>query len=193
MDSKTRKCNHCNNDFEDSSTRGTEQKYCSVKCRTNAANKRHQEKIINKVKMEYEEKTNNGNIGADIENNRNNNSDESKWKNDFSYSRGNISNNEFLRLLETNYNTKAYSLSFELKNEQLLKENEELKKKVELLELELEDLENEIDQEPEQMGMIGNVMEQFKQDPVNTINFATSLLQNLFKRKTNEVANEEKK
>ena len=55
------------------------------------------------------------------------------------------------------------------------------------------ELENELEQEPEQSGMIGSVMEQFKQDPMNTINFATSLIQNLFNKKQNEVANEEKK
>lgn len=193
MDSKTRKCNHCNNDFQDTSTRGTEQKYCSVQCRTNAANKRHQEKIINKVKMEYAEKINNENFRTSIENNGHSSNNESKREDDFSYSRRNIGDNNFLRLLETNFNTKAESFQHKLMYENLLKENEELKRKNSMLEVELEELENEMEQEPEQSGMIGSVMEQFKQDPLTTINFATTLIQNLFNKKSNEIANEEKK
>jgi hypothetical protein len=190
-------CNHCNKEFEDTSTRGNEQKYCSIKCRTNAANKRHQEKIINEVKMKYEQDNRNainGNVQTiNGKEHYSNNNDNIREENIFNSTRG-IGNTDVLRLVEKNYQTKVESLSYELKNEQLFKENEELKRRIAILEVEVEELENELEQEPEQSGMIGSVMEQFKQDPMNTINFATSLIQNLFNKKQNEAAtNEEKK
>lgn len=196
MNDKTRKCNHCNNDFQDTSTRGTEQKYCSVKCRTNAGNKRHQEKIINKVKMDYEQSNKsviNGSIQTSNGQDRYESDNENFGKGNLFNSGRGVGDTNVFRLIEKNYETKVESLSYELKNEQLLKENEELKRKIALLEVEVEELENEIEQEPEQSGMIGSVMEQFKQDPLTTINFATTLIQNLFNKKSNEIANEEKK
>lgn len=182
-----KKCNYCNNEFTETTTRGTEQKYCSIKCRTNAANKRHQENLINKVKQDYEQSIRQpiGEIVSTSDNTNTNGSDyQDKRKTDFFNATGDVGNSNVLRLLERNYETKAACLSYELKYEQLLKENEELKRKVIELELELEELE----QEPEETGMIGSVMEQFKQDPVNTISFATQLIQNLFKPNNNEIA-----
>jgi hypothetical protein len=196
MEHKTRQCNYCNNEFQDTNTRGTEQKYCSIKCRTNAANKRHKENLIKQIEMKYEQdnrNTINGNVQtSNGKEQYSNNNDNIREENLFNATRG-IGNTDVLRLVEKNYQTKVESLSYELKNEQLLKENEELKRRVAMLEVEVEELESELEQEPEQSGMIGSVMEQFKQDPLNTINFATTLIQNLFKQKPNEVANEEKK
>jgi hypothetical protein len=69
---------------------------------------------------------------------------------------------------------------------------ESLEKELATLRIELSNLEtelDEIDQDDESSGysgMLGGVMEQFKQDPVNTINFATELIGNLFKPKKNE-------
>jgi len=189
-----KKCNYCNNEFEDNS-KGTEKKYCSVKCRINSANKRHQEKVINKVKMEYEQSNRNviqGNNETSIREERNESNNQDFGKGNFFNATRGVGNSDVLRLVEKNYETKIESISYELKNEQLLKENEELKRKVALLEVEIDELENDLE-EPAQMGMIGGVMNQFKEDPINTINFATQLIQNLFNKKPNEIESEKEK
>jgi hypothetical protein len=70
-----------------------------------------------------------------------------------------------------------------LKCEQLEKELSELK--VELYNLEQE-FENEGEEESDYGGVLGSVMQQYKEDPINTINFASELIGNLFKPKKNE-------
>jgi hypothetical protein len=56
-----------------------------------------------------------------------------------------------------------------------------LEKEIIQLNLELEELDSE--EEDKYSGMLGGVMEQFKQDPVNTISFASELINTLFKPK----------
>jgi predicted RNase H-like nuclease (RuvC/YqgF family) len=87
---------------------------------------------------------------------------------------------DIIRLMESNFETRNKINELELKNLYLTKEIEELKQEIINLELELEE-----EQQPEEEGMIGGIMKQFKQDPVNTISFASELINNLIKPKIN--------
>jgi hypothetical protein len=63
--------------------------------------------------------------------------------------------------------------------------NQYLEKRVLELEREIFDLNSELDSldQDEETGIIGNIMEQFKKDPVNSVKFATSIIENLTKSK----------
>jgi hypothetical protein len=97
---------------------------------------------------------------------------------------GIISDNHLATIKEL-YEAKNETIFYKLKCENLEKELNELKIEFHNLEQELESI-DEGEEESGYSGMLGGVMEQFKQDPVNTINFATELIGNLFKPKKNE-------
>lgn len=154
-------------------TRGSEQIYCSPKCRNSAA----QIRMINKIKENaIKETTKNENQQSIISENNNvlsgNRFDTQQRADNFSP--------DIIRLMESNFETRNKINELELKNLYLTKEIEELKQEIINLELELEE-----EQQPEEEGMIGGIMKQFKQDPVNTISFASELINNLLKPKIN--------
>jgi hypothetical protein len=93
--------------------------------------------------------------------------------------------NSHLATIKELYEAKNETIFYQLKCENLEKEINELKIELHNLEQELESI-DEGEEESGYSGMLGGVMEQFKQDPLNTINFATELIGNLFKPKTNE-------
>ena len=85
------------------------------------------------------------------------------------------------------YEAKTETIFYKLKCENLEKELNELKIEFHNLEQEFDS----IDEGEEKSGysaMLGGVMEQFKQDPINTMNFATELIGSLFKPKKNETS-----
>ncbi|NBR15539.1 MAG: hypothetical protein EBU01_13335, partial [Crocinitomicaceae bacterium] len=90
-----------------------------------------------------------------------------------------------LAIIKELYEAKTETIFYKLKCENLEKELNDLKVEFHNLEQEFDNI-DEGEEESGYSGMLGGVMEQFKQDPVNTINFATELIGNLFKPKKNE-------
>jgi hypothetical protein len=182
--SNEKKCLYCSNEFINNNTRGDEQKYCSVKCRNNAANKRHKEKLINTIKMKYATDDNNRKIiGENNERVGNISNDNNFRKENLSYQDRAVSDSNVLRLLETNFETKVETFQFKMMYENCKQENERLLKEIQSLKIEISQLEDELQEtEPEENSIISGVMQQFKTDPVNTINFAQQLIQGIFKQ-----------
>jgi hypothetical protein len=149
-------------------TRGSEQIYCSPKCRNAAA----QTRMINKIKENAIQETRQPIIAE-------NNNVLSGNRNNIEQRTDNFSP-DIIRLMESNFETRNKINELELKNLYLTKEIEELKQEIINLELELEE-----EQQPEEEGIIGGIMKQFKTDPVNTISFASELINNLIKPKIN--------
>ena len=181
-----KKCKHCEQEFTPHQTRGHEQMYCSLKCRNQASNKRRELKMQSTFLSPLNE--NNEKENEIISDNRG-----YKQSMDRGQSReltrtsngiGIIADNHLATIKEL-YEAKNETIFYKLKCENLEKELNELKIEFYNLEQELESI-DEGEEESGYDGMLGSVMEQFKQDPVNTINFATELIGNLFKPKKNE-------
>lgn len=178
-----KKCKHCEQDFTPHQTRGHEQMYCSLKCRNQASNKRRELKMQSTFLSPLND--NNEKENEIISDNRGN-----QQSMDRGYSReltrtsngiGIIADNHLATIKEL-YEAKNETIFYKLKCESLEKENSQLRIEVSNLEMELSEI-DEGEEEGSYSGMLGGVMEQFKQDPVNTINFATELIGNLFKPK----------
>lgn len=169
------KCNYCSTEFISTNNRGAEQKYCSTKCRSNAANKRREQRLMNTNISNniYENKESKDSPIQYSERNTESLDRVQRGETRIANGFGNISDNS-LAILKELYEAKNETTFYKLKCESLEKEIIELK-------LELEEIDNEEDDK--YSGMLGGVMEQFKQDPVNTINFASELINNLFKHK----------
>lgn len=165
-------CTHCETLFTPKENhRGSEQVYCSIKCRTSAA----QQRMINKIKENAIQETRQSSIVAE------NNNVLSGNRNNIEQRTDNFSP-DIIRLMELNFETRNKISELELKNLYLTKEIEELKQEIINLELELEEAETPGE---ENEGMIGGIMKQFKEDPVTTISFASELINNLLKPKIN--------
>jgi hypothetical protein len=162
-------CTQCETLFTPKeNTRGSEQIYCSPKCRSNAA----QQRMINKIKENAIKETREPIIAENNSNLSGNRINTEQRTDNFSP--------DIIRLMESNFEARNKISELDLKNLYLAKEIEELKQEIINLELELEE-----EQQPEEEGMIGGIMKQFKTDPVNTISFATELINNLLKPKIN--------
>ena len=165
-------CNHCETLFTPKeNTKGSEQVYCSPKCRSNAA----QQRMINKIKENAIQETRQSLIVAENNSNLSGNRIDAQQRTD------NLSP-DIIRLMELNFEARNKISELDLKNLYLTKEIEELKQEIINLELELEESETPGE---ENEGMIGGIMKQFKEDPVTTISFTTELINNLFKPKIN--------
>ena len=150
--------------------RGSEQIYCSIKCRSNAA----QQRMINKIKENAIKETRQPIIAENNNNISGNRIDTQQRADNFSP--------DIIRLMELNFETRNKISELELKNLYLTKEIEELKQEIINLELELQEAESPGE---ENEGMLGGIMKQFKEDPVTTISFASELINNLLKPKIN--------
>jgi hypothetical protein len=175
-------CLQCKESFtQKENIRGSEQKYCSIKCRQISAQARMINRIKENVKQENEKEN------EIISDNRGNQQSMDRGQ-QREYTRttngvGIVTDNHLATIKEL-YEAKTETIFYKLKLEQVEKELNELK-------IEFHNLEQELDEGEEESGysaMLGGVMEQFKQDPINTMNFATELIGNLFKPKTNERA-----
>jgi hypothetical protein len=178
-----KKCDNCSIEFEPKhQTRGSEQKYCSIKCRQSSA----QIRMINKIKENAKQESKQEN--ETIQTNRGyQQSVDRGYEREYAPTSSGVGiiPNSHLATIKELYEAKNETIFYKLKCENLEKELNELKIEFYNLEQELESL-DEGEEESGYDGMLGSVMEQFKQDPVNTINFATELIGNLFKPKKNE-------
>jgi len=171
-------CQECNNEFTPINNRGAEQKYCSTKCRSKAGTKRREARLINQNINNEKEK--NVSIPTDKRyaesyntmEGGNSRADNGRWF---------VTDNHLTSIKEL-YEAKNETIFYKLKCESLEKELNELKIEVSQLEMELEDMDTNTPA-GEFSGVLGSVLEQFKTDPVNTINFATDLIQTIFKPK----------
>jgi len=176
-------CQQCKQSFtQKENIRGSEQKYCSVKCRQMSAQTRMINRIKENVKQENEKEN------ETISDNRGNQQSMDRGQSR-EYTRtpngvGIITDNHLATIKEL-YEAKTETIFYKLKCENLEKELNELKIEFHNLEQEYESI-DEGEEESGYSAMLGGVMEQFKQDPVNTINFATELIGTLFKPKKNE-------
>jgi hypothetical protein len=189
-------CKNCNKEFKPlHESRGQEQVYCSIKCRQTSAHLRSINKIKQSVIQENEKEISGSNgvnnstqgIKGIIENNREFNStqelSETPIRRNSVMSNILYSDSTTIELLRECYEAKNETIFYKLKLEQVEKELSELK--IELYNLEQE-FENEGEEESDYGGVLGSVLQQYKEDPINTINFASELIGNLFKPKKNE-------
>jgi hypothetical protein len=180
-----KKCKECNKDFEPTTNKGSEQLYCTKTCGRIASQKRHKQRLINKINEEAKEKRESM-VG---------NSELPERSSEFTQSVGGVQrtnnpttndgrtapNNPGKDYLDLYYETKIENNFYKLKNENL-------EKKVLELERENFDLNSELDQldQKEEGGMLGSLMEQFKKDPVNSLRFVSSIFDNVTKPKTKD-------
>lgn len=175
-------CQQCKQSFtQKANVRGSEQKYCSIKCRQTSAQLRMINKIKENVKNENENE-----IKVISANRGNQQSMDRGYGGEFTRASDGVGifTDSHLAIIKELYEAKTETIFYKLKCENLEKELNELK-------IEYHNLEQELDEDEGQEksgyeSMLGGVMEQFKQDPVNTINFATELIGTLFKPKKNE-------
>lgn len=159
-----KQCNNCQNEFEPKhSTRGHEQLYCSIKCRTEAYKKRVMEKVKSNENQETEAKNNIGEAYIQRSDNRIN-------------PMGNNIPNVNLEILEGKYQAKTEALEYKLRYEQSQKELENLRIKVMELENELEEYDND-DSDYSTGGFMGSILEVSKNSP-EFANAIGKLLQN---------------
>lgn len=178
-----KECKHCKEKFEPHQNRGHEQLYCSNKCRNRASVERRMSKytnspLINNKTQENEitTKENQGtraNIGEIEKHIGITNVQESNYgRNEIRNYRNDMEFNP-INLLEKLYDARNETIFYKLKCESLQKENEELH--IELQERDVMEDDNE-EQENDYGGILGGIIEQFKQDPVTTINFTSELI-----------------
>lgn len=151
-----KKCPNCQKEFNPTTYRGTEQIYCSKKCRSQQGNIRYKQKLI-----EYGvHRTSNGivpnNFGTTSDGNTekreftsNNNSEREAG---IHFQSTSIINSEVLRYVEQAYEAKANALKFELKYEAALQELNLCKSQLAAAEMELE-------MEPEEKKGIAGFLE----------------------------------
>ena len=164
-------CTQCETLFTPKeNSRGSEQIYCSPKCRSNAA----QQRMINKIKENAIKETRQPIVAENNNNISGNRIDTQQRADNFSP--------DIIRLMELNFEARNKISELDLKNLYLTKEIEELKQEIINLELELQEAESPGE---ENEGMLGGIMKQFKEDPVTTISFASELINNLLKPKIN--------
>jgi hypothetical protein len=178
-----KKCKECNNEFEPVKTKGTEQLYCTKTCQNKAAQKRSLERLKNKMYEEAKKETTIPVVG---------NSERIEQSSQHAQSVGGVQrgdipttndrrltpNNPGKDYLELYYEAKIENNFYKLKNETLEKRVLELERQIFDLNTELDELDQE-----EEGGMLGSLMEQFKKDPVNSVNFVSSVIDNLTKPK----------
>jgi len=175
-------CKHCSNEFEQRFNKGSEQIYCSTKCRNAAA----QTRLINKLKNEVNEgqfntgEVDNGKTQSLLQQSQNigNSAIVERQSNDNGRNFSGNSDNLYIAIRET-FDAKNEVIFYKLKCESLEKENQQLKQDVINLEMEVDELE----QEPEQNSFISGIVTQFKQEPQATVQFASELINNWLKPK----------
>lgn len=185
-------CVECNQEFTPINNRGAEHKYCSNKCRNKASVKRRELRLkstflspLNNINNIENEKRINGtsdDFGQIKESYSKQGIQEITGNGYGVLSDGIYTSNDNIRLLERLYESRNETFFYKLKCEQLEKDINELKVEYAKLESELDELDSEGD-DGQYSGMLGAVMEQFKQDPLNSVNFATEVISNLFKPK----------
>jgi len=183
-----KKCIECGQEFTPVTTRGTEQIYCTKTCGRKAAQKRHQQRIIEKIKND-EKKTETNTESNNLAESMGTIQETPRFSESNSPIQGYRNGNRAERGIDSDYYHKNYLEKYfeaRIDNNALVLKNQYLEKRVLELEREIFDLNSELeelDQEPEE-GMLGSIVEQFKKDPVNSVKFATSIIENLTKSKS---------
>jgi hypothetical protein len=182
---ENKKCKECNKDFLPATNKGTEQLYCTKTCGRIAAQKRHKQRLINKINEEAKEKRE-----SMVANSERPEQSSQHAQSLGGIRRGEISTTNDGRTTPNNYLKDYLELYYEAKidNNFYKLKNENLEKRVLELEREIFDLNSELDQldKEEEGGMLGSLMEQFKKDPVNSVNFVSSVINNLTNPKTKD-------
>lgn len=146
-----KQCKNCSTEFEPKhETRGHEQLYCSIKCRTESYKKRVMYKIQDNENKETQEQSRISGVDLQRADHRIN-------------PMGNNIPNVNLEILEGKYQAKTEALEYKLRYEQSQKELENLRIKVMELENELE--EYDIEGEGESDGYMGAIMDIAKTSP----------------------------
>ncbi|MEI7669572.1 MAG: hypothetical protein WCJ33_05785 [Pseudomonadota bacterium] len=202
-------CNVCNKGFTPTTTKGSEQKYCSSTCRTIASQQRQKEKIINDYETEKTKIQGNGNgtnniestgyIGNNVQHTTEN--DYNRKRNDNIQPESSISKATIFGNIEYNignleryYDAKAENriISFELikaqeKIQQLQNELNEYHEEDD----EIEKLELAQKNAPQHEQIMKSFADMFREDPVNTTNMVKTLvpsiiggITDMFKTKT---------
>lgn len=145
-----KQCKNCSTEFEPKhETRGHEQLYCSVKCRTESYKKRVMNKIHENENKETQEQSRIS--GADLQRTEHRINP-----------MGNYIPNVNLEILEGKYQAKTEALEYKLRYEGLVKELEDAKRKIMELELELDEYS---EGEEESDGYMGAIMDIAKTSP----------------------------
>jgi hypothetical protein len=170
-----KQCKQCGTDFSPvHERRGHEQLYCSKKCGQISARIRREQRLknaVNEKQIIHEQPTTT---------NQSTNMAQQPMG-------GIITNGGGNSLNDISYLEKLYEAKNE--NNYLKLKCENLEEKIKALQFEINELNNEIeameiDEEVgEQQGILGNVMQQFKSDPINTINFAKAMMSEMFNPK----------
>ena len=137
-------CDYCKKEFNPISNRGTEQKYCSTVCRNKSGQERYKQKLINNGIS----KTTEPSLSANIETEQFVSQNNFERRGGISHTIGGTNDNDIIRLLETNYQTKSELIRAELKLENALNELAKLR-------MENAELEEELNSEPTREGIIG--------------------------------------
>jgi hypothetical protein len=146
-----KQCKNCSNEFEPKhETRGHEQLYCSIKCRTEAYKKRVMQKTNEDENKETQEQSRIS--GTDIQ------------RADHRINpMGNYIPNVNLEILEGKYQAKTEALEYKLRYEAVSKELEIAKSRIFELEQELDEL--DIDEDDNEGNIMGTVMDLAKTSP----------------------------
>lgn len=138
-----KQCKNCSIEFEPKhETRGHEQVYCSIKCRTESYKKRVMNKIQENENKETQEQNRISGIDLQRPEHRIN-------------PMGNYIPNVNLEILEGKYQAKNEALEYKLRCEILVKELENANRKINELENELQESD---EGEEESGGIMGNIM-----------------------------------
>lgn len=160
-------CKNCGAEFTPKhETRGHEQLYCSLKCRSEAYKKRTNEKtnISGTTEDVY--------YRSNLEEQNNN------------FSRhGSNSNYDLYSMFKAIKNAEVEAIQYQLKTESLQKEIDVLKAKNFELQSIIDELEKDEDDDEENNDIISGLVNNFKKDPANTMNFAVSIINQLLKPK----------
>lgn len=175
----SKQCKQCGIEFAPlHEKRGHEQLYCSKKCGQISARLRREERLknaVNEKQIIQQQPTTNQSFNMAQQ-----------------PMAGIVTNGGSNTLNDISYLEKLYEAKNE--NNYLKLKCENFEEKIKALQFEINELNNEIDametseELGEQQGFLGGVVAQFKSDPINTINFAKSLMSEMFnskKEKTN--------
>lgn len=159
-------------------------KYCSVQCRNKDYYKKNKLKLENYSKDETQIKSSTEEEGSDQRNFRSN-TNEIIFGNERGENRTpNTSISEFsggANNLTRYYDAKVEATRYELKCEYLESRIKELEQDIMHLESELENYNS--DDNENQNNFIGGLVSAFKNDPLNTIEFGSAMIQKLFSKK----------
>lgn len=179
-----KQCKQCGTDFSPAhETRGHEQLYCSKKCGQISARIRREERLKNSnndttqkgTKVQYPDTTTTTTTIQD--------SNMERRSMDGIGVRGWNSTVGDLATLEKLYESKIENNYLKLKCENLEEKVKELQLEVNELLMDIEAMEMDAETSEQPKGFLGNIVDQFQKDPINTVNFAKAMMTEMFNKK----------